>query len=73
MQDQLPEDSPTHGRSRRGSSPRAAHDRLVPVIDDFAKEYLHNDLREIRETVRPRPDGRTPARKAVNQVAGWRW
>jgi hypothetical protein len=23
----------------------------VLVIDDFAREYLHNDLREVRETM----------------------
>lgn len=28
-----------------------------PVIDDFAKEYLHGDLREIRETVLWKLDG----------------
>jgi hypothetical protein len=31
--------------------------RLVAVIDDFAKEYLHGDLREVRETVLWKLDG----------------
>ncbi|WP_406640299.1 DinB family protein [Amycolatopsis sp. WGS_07] len=30
---------------------------LVVVIDDFAKEYLHNDLREVRETMLRKLDG----------------
>ncbi|MCC8246368.1 DinB family protein [Saccharothrix luteola] len=30
---------------------------LVPVIDDFAKQYLHDDLREIREVVLRKLDG----------------
>jgi hypothetical protein len=38
-------------------SPPAAHDRLAPVIDDFAKEYLHSDLREIREAMLWKLDG----------------
>ncbi|MER5263233.1 DinB family protein [Actinosynnema sp. NPDC002837] len=30
---------------------------LVPVIDDFAKQYLHGDLREIREVMLRKLDG----------------
>ncbi|MFK0243713.1 DinB family protein [Amycolatopsis azurea] len=30
---------------------------LGPVIDEFAKEYLHSDLREIRETMLGKLDG----------------
>jgi hypothetical protein len=28
-----------------------------PMIDDFAKEYLHSDLREVRETMLWKPEG----------------
>lgn len=30
---------------------RSSGRKLVPMIDDFAKEYLHSDLREVRETM----------------------
>src|SRR6516165_4390725 len=42
---------------RYGLSPSTAHGRLGPVIDEFAKDYLHNDLREIREAVLWKLDG----------------
>jgi hypothetical protein len=37
--------------------PHTARGRLVPVIDDFAKEYLHSDLREVREVMLWKLDG----------------
>jgi hypothetical protein len=39
----------TLGRVLVSVEPGAARGGLAPVIDDFAKEYLHSDLREIRE------------------------
>jgi hypothetical protein len=35
----------------------SVHGRLVPVIGDLAKEYLHSDLREIREVMLWKLDG----------------
>jgi hypothetical protein len=32
-------------------NPATARGRLAPVIDDFAKEYLHGQLRQIREAM----------------------
>jgi hypothetical protein len=40
-----------------GALVRACWGMLVPVIDDFAKEYLHSDLREIREAMLRKLDG----------------
>jgi hypothetical protein len=34
-----------------------AHGRLAPMIDAFAKQYLHDDLREIRQAVLWKLDG----------------
>src|SRR5215469_14680134 len=35
----------------------AAHGMLIAVIDDFAKEYLHSELRDIREVMLWKLDG----------------
>ena len=38
-------------------SPSAASGTLVSVIDEFAKKYLHDDLRVARETMLWKLDG----------------
>lgn len=48
---------PADGASPRRLSGPTERDRLMPVIDDFAKEYLHNDLRQIREVMLWKLDG----------------
>src|SRR5215470_4216048 len=42
---------------RYGLSPATAHGRLVPVIGEFAKEYLHGELHWTREAVLWKLDG----------------
>jgi hypothetical protein len=40
------------GPPQRSSIPRGAQvEGSFPMIDDFAKEYLHSDLREVRDTM----------------------
>lgn len=45
------------GTARTGQRASAAPGRVGIVIDDFAKEYLHHDLRQVREAVLWKLDG----------------
>jgi hypothetical protein len=48
---------------RRSGSPtshlryESASGRLIPMIDAFAKEYLHNDLCAVRQTMLSKAEG----------------
>jgi hypothetical protein len=42
----------------------------MPRIDEFAKEYLHNDLRQIREALVWKLDGQRDTASLIAALAG---